>query len=61
MKPGDLVRIVDNDQFTFHIHANKPGIYLGTGNAMSMHCVLLNTGKTYFAIIEGSFEQVEQS
>ena len=61
MKPGDLVRIVDNDQFTFRLHANKPGIYLGTGNGVGMHCVLLNTGKTYFAIIEVSFEQVEQS
>ena len=60
MKSGDLVRILNNDTFTFNLYANKPGIYLGKTRG-GMHSVLVNTGKIFFATPTGCFEQVEQS
>ena len=58
MHKGDLVRILNNDTFTFNLHANKPGIYLGKTRG-GKHSVLVNTGKIFFGSIEGSFEQVD--
>lgn len=60
MKPGDLVRIVDNDTFTFNLHANKPGLYLGKTRG-GMHSVLIDTGKIFFATPGECFEKVDQS
>ena len=54
MKPGELVRIMDNKEHAFRIHANKPGIYLGQGRG-GLHVVMLNDRKVHFAQIEGNF------
>ncbi len=54
MQKGDLVRIMDNKEHTFRIHANKPGIYLGQGSG-GLHVVMLNDRKVHFAQIEGNF------
>ena len=54
MQKGELVRIMDNKEHTFRIHANKPGIYLGQVSG-GLHVVMLNDRKVHFAQIEGNF------
>jgi len=56
MKEGELVRILDNKELTFRIHANKHGIYLGQRNG-GLHTVMLSDRKVHFAEIEGNFEK----
>ena len=63
MKPGELVRILDNPEHTFRLHAGMPGIYLGKlkngaiEHPAGMHTILLSGRKVYFAEIEGNFEK----
>jgi len=54
MQKGELVRIMDNTEFTFRDHANKPGIYLGQ-NCNGLHVIMLNDRKVHFSQIEGNF------
>ena len=54
MKPGELVRIMDNPEHTFRIHVNKHGIYLGQGSG-DLHVIMLNDRKVHFSQIEGNF------
>ena len=56
LQPGALVRITDNEEHTFRLHANKPGIYVGKSK-IGMHTILLEGRKVYFAEIEGNFEK----
>ena len=51
-----MVRIVDNPEHTFRLHAGMPGIYLGKPK-IGMHTILLSGRKVYFAEIEGNFEK----
>ncbi len=72
LQPGELVRITYNQAMTFDLHANRPGIYLGTCKQTGLHTVflsacrsagsptdMLSALKVYFAEIEGNFEKVD--
>ena len=62
MQKGDLVRIVDNPEHSYRLHAGMSGIYLGKVKIDQwMYTILLSGRKVYFTEIEGNFAKVEEA